>query len=59
MDDIDEKELERLAIKDGEVDPEKYSPKRKGCLVFVLGGIGLIIVALKLLGVLGRSFGGE
>ena len=50
MDHYDEKELERHAIKDGEIDPETYSPKRKGCLVVVLGGVGLIIGALQLLG---------
>lgn len=56
MNDLNEEELERQAIKNGEIDPETYSSKRKGCLVFVLGGIGLFVGALKLLGVFSLFF---
>lgn len=49
MSDADDKELEQLAIENGEINPEKYSRKNAGCLFVVLGVIGFVAAVLKLL----------
>jgi hypothetical protein len=49
MNEIDEKELERLALKDGEIDPNKYAPEAAGCLRIFKIVVGLFIAVVGLL----------